>query len=598
MRRILALFVIAAIVPLSGCFAPTDAPPTSEPPLAFEPCVHPYPCGNEWPNGLAGPFALKEILAPDLRGHDGTPLEGYVFLPDLPAGLGAPVVIFSTPYPGTCASNSGYYPCGQTGDNAATSSRIDVTRLVEAGYAVAMVNVRGTGNSGGCFEVGGPNERKDQAALVDWMAAQEWSNGRISMLGHSYSSFTVWMGAIENPPALKTVIGSGHMTDLYTTVHTPQGAAMRSGGTFLAQYAISLGLIPPLGGTPEHWSIDHAVVLPERVCPGVLETITETQRSAAVDDRSAAFWDERRFIDRIPGVTSAAFVVSGFEDSPSLFHAFQDDELWRVLGDSPKRFLYGHWGHNLPPPSGNLEDAPWGPDWYDDALIPWLDFWLKGLGDAPPRLGMVDFEDSTGTWRTATSWPPPETRSEVLYLSGDSLTPTPGGADRSFRSFPGPSTSPERLEFASEPRDGPVRIVGSLFAFLRLSSDLPGGIVSVDIYDEGPSGRVALAAGAADLRFHSGSFQGTDFPTNSPTMVRIDINNQAWTIEPDHRLVVVVTDATGARGRIGQPFAPIITVHGEGEAEASHVVVPVVDGSFGGLAPALEYPPRPFAPAM
>src|ERR671918_141114 len=51
--------------------------------------------------------------------------------------------------------------------------------LVARGYAVAGFNVRGTGGSGGCLEFFGPKEQRDQAVLVEWLAAQPWSNGRV-----------------------------------------------------------------------------------------------------------------------------------------------------------------------------------------------------------------------------------------------------------------------------------------------------------------------------------------------------------------------------------------------------------------------------------
>jgi len=46
----------------------------------------------------------------------------------------------------------------------------------------------------------------DAAALIDWIAAQPWSDGRVGMYGGSYNGFTQWAAAKHMPKALKTII--------------------------------------------------------------------------------------------------------------------------------------------------------------------------------------------------------------------------------------------------------------------------------------------------------------------------------------------------------------------------------------------------------
>ncbi|HSN88464.1 MAG TPA: CocE/NonD family hydrolase, partial [Thermoanaerobaculia bacterium] len=50
------------------------------------------------------------------------------------------------------------------------------------GYVYALVDVRGRGNSEGSFE---PfiNEGRDGHDIVEWLARQPWSNGKITMWG-------------------------------------------------------------------------------------------------------------------------------------------------------------------------------------------------------------------------------------------------------------------------------------------------------------------------------------------------------------------------------------------------------------------------------
>jgi putative CocE/NonD family hydrolase len=46
----------------------------------------------------------------------------------------------------------------------------------------------------------------DAAFLVDWIAAQPWSDGQVGMYGGSYSGFTPWAAAKHHPKALKAIM--------------------------------------------------------------------------------------------------------------------------------------------------------------------------------------------------------------------------------------------------------------------------------------------------------------------------------------------------------------------------------------------------------
>jgi putative CocE/NonD family hydrolase len=50
------------------------------------------------------------------------------------------------------------------------------------------------------------HDSADAAALIDWIAAQPWSNGRVGMYGGSYEGFAVWAAAKRMPKALKSMM--------------------------------------------------------------------------------------------------------------------------------------------------------------------------------------------------------------------------------------------------------------------------------------------------------------------------------------------------------------------------------------------------------
>ncbi|PYI41146.1 MAG: hypothetical protein DMC57_08655, partial [Verrucomicrobia bacterium] len=73
------------------------------------------------------------------------------------------------------------------------------------GYAFALVDVRGRGNSTGDFEPFA-NDARDGHDLVEWFAKQPFCDGKVAMWGGSYAGFDQWATAKELPPHLTTIV--------------------------------------------------------------------------------------------------------------------------------------------------------------------------------------------------------------------------------------------------------------------------------------------------------------------------------------------------------------------------------------------------------
>lgn len=73
------------------------------------------------------------------------------------------------------------------------------------GYVFALVDVRGRGNSEGQFE---PivHDGRDGYDVVEWLARQPWSNGKVTMWGGSYAGYDQWATLKEFPPHLATIV--------------------------------------------------------------------------------------------------------------------------------------------------------------------------------------------------------------------------------------------------------------------------------------------------------------------------------------------------------------------------------------------------------
>ena len=73
------------------------------------------------------------------------------------------------------------------------------------GYAFALVDVRGRGNSAGDFEPFA-QEPRDGYDVVEWLAQQPFCDGKVAMWGGSYAGFDQWATAKEFPPHLATIV--------------------------------------------------------------------------------------------------------------------------------------------------------------------------------------------------------------------------------------------------------------------------------------------------------------------------------------------------------------------------------------------------------
>ena len=86
-----------------------------------------------------------------------------------------------------------------------TTSLRDARRTAAHGYAGVIGYTRGKACSPDRI-VPYVYDGRDAAALIDWIAAQPWSDGQVGMYGGSYSGFTAWAAAKYMPKALKAIM--------------------------------------------------------------------------------------------------------------------------------------------------------------------------------------------------------------------------------------------------------------------------------------------------------------------------------------------------------------------------------------------------------
>jgi predicted acyl esterase len=112
-------------------------------------------------------------------------------------------------------------PCTDCGDpNLLPDSATDVGAVVArvAGFATVSLQMRGTGCSGGAFDLFGYPSDYDAYDAVEIVAHQSWvANHKVGMVGISYSGLSEFPAAGTDPPGLAAIAPMSPTDDLFST---------------------------------------------------------------------------------------------------------------------------------------------------------------------------------------------------------------------------------------------------------------------------------------------------------------------------------------------------------------------------------------------
>ena len=81
----------------------------------------------------------------------------------------------------------------------------DAQRSAVKGYVGVTAYVRGRTPDGKGAAWPFVRDGEDAAAVIDWIARQPWSDGRVGMLGDGYSGYAAWAAARRKPAALQAI---------------------------------------------------------------------------------------------------------------------------------------------------------------------------------------------------------------------------------------------------------------------------------------------------------------------------------------------------------------------------------------------------------
>lgn len=507
---------------------------------------------------------------------DGTSLRGHVHLPtDLDPPL-APVVNLS-PYWNTAFRGPSSNPTGPPQPNADPGAENDSSRTFSHGYhrfqsmlgngfALATVNLRGTGLSDGCFQYGSPIDVDDARTIVEAIADLEWSNGNVGMIGGSYDGWAQTMAIAGDAPSLEAVVPISSVIDVWS-VFTFTGAPWICGPTFRTAWdaLTSVASLPP---QPDH------VTCPQRPSADVAHA------DLAVSGDKSEYFELRDYRDELANSRVPMFVTNGLDlDRPvPEGHIQQVDGLYESRPPKTTRMILGQWGH-MGTPEGFLKQ-----------VVAWFDHYLRnGPREVPP--GVVRYEDDTGTWHTTDQWPP-EGNQQSVYLSNSSLIMEKAAVETSRQRFQSeytnPGLSPEacgprQAIYASPPLEEGVEMAGYFNIHTTLKSTGPGGHFAAFLYHtpgDGicPDRNVEVVSRAlADLRHWKTPGYARPFPIGEPTPVSFKSIPFATNISAGQRLVLAI--GGGAERLFPDQLQPTLTVISDPDLPGS-LELPIVEGDL------------------
>ncbi|WP_436697745.1 CocE/NonD family hydrolase [Nocardioides sp. BYT-33-1] len=468
---------------------------------------------------------------------DGVVLRGDLQRPaaadGTPVATPLPVIVTITAYNKTVLSAGA----------GAVLSGAEPAYLVKRGYAQLTVDARGTGGSEGQWGAFSAREGKDAGAVVEWAAAQPWSNGKVGMTGASYMGISQLFAAAQQPKGLKAIFPQVPAADVYRDVVASGGQIDVGFIPLWLGLVTATGMIPPAYGLQEPqagvgMALDHLM-------GGLTFTLPLATQALLGGDPAfdGPFYRERSPIDVLDKVTVPTFLVGGEFDlfqrgTPLVFERLQQRGV-------PTKLIFGPWDHLQGSGGGDVGAAGYGS--LAELQLRWFDQYLGGIDGRLDQIApLTYYEQGSGAWVRTAKWIDDDLSARSYRLSGSAAvggragalttgTPEAGSAvvpplpvtglcTRSANQWTAglpnallpdlPCFRDNRLNdlggvvFDTAPLDADVRLQGPLNARLHVSTPSGDGMLSVAVEDVAPDGTVSRISGGWQTIAHRALDEG------------------------------------------------------------------------------------------
>lgn len=398
--------------------------------------------------------------------RDGVRLATDIYLPALngqPAPGRFPVILERTPY-----------------DKAGSGNVTNGTYYARRGYVCAIQDVRGRFVSEGEWYPFA-KEAPDGYDTVEWLAAQEWSDGQVGTMGASYCGSDQSALATLNPPHLSTMIVAVGASNYYHCSMRQNGAleqrfmiyAFRMATTSKEAFADAniKAAVDRAFANVDEW-VSRAPLKkgtsPLRMLPNYEQWVLDLFTHGEYDD----YWKQRGY--------AISQYYEEHADVPTLYLGGWYDSYARAtcenytalskMKNSRQVLLMGPWTHGGWGVS-NAGDVDFGTHSfinYNDLRLAWFDHYLKGMNTevsdwSPVKIfvmgtgeGIPNYQGRlhhSGYWRDEGDFPLPDTQFTPYYLHVDGeLSASP------------PTVDGSASRFSFDPRDPAPTIGGGISA--------------------------------------------------------------------------------------------------------------------------------------
>ncbi len=341
--------------------------------------------------------------------------------------------------------------------DASAIANTNVEYLVDRGYIVVIADVRGTGDSGGTFDLFDPVQSTDGVTLARWAAHLPQSNGEVGLFGESYMGInqfqTVAAAGANSPIKAMFPIISGN--DLYADTVTQGGLPdTEFAATYIALLSglnLSNPALQPLVEAAE--SGDSSVLASglanlapteaahSQVLVSFLKLVLDVETGQGDDAFDQSYWAARSPAQDLAAVIKddiPAFLVGGWNDlfeqgEPLNYVGLQNlfDGRSQYAAMTPDQavtpryqLLMGPWQHVTTGTGVNISALE----------LEWFDTWL--LGEHTPLATTttplhLDIQNSGGAWVDAAQWPLPQADPTEYYFApgrsgSDPVSPNDG----------------------------------------------------------------------------------------------------------------------------------------------------------------------------
>ena len=422
-----------------------------------------------------------------------------------------------------------------------TESETEAGYWTDAGFALVLVDVRGSGASFGAWSMPwSPEEQADLGEVVEWIVDQAWSNGMVGAKGLSYEGNTADFVGLSGKAAVKVAAPLFNDFNVYTDIVYPGGifnegfigawnqfdAALDVNDICAAQQVTDEAacdeLMAVLGGVRPVDGDDDRTLLAAAI-EDHAENMNVYEAAASAPNLDTPIGDAG-FMD----ISPAQFIDRLYEDAPAyLVQASWTDAytangaLTRYALSENNTIVYiGAWSHG-----GWYDTDPYHPA--DTPVEPsiveqqglLIDYFAQYLnGDTPDPIRVITYYTlGEGEWRETDVWPPADVTQSAFYLRGaGALTlegpdedETPDEYPVDFTASTGPmnrwwtqlagddvvypdgsEADEKRLTFTSAPLEADLRITGHPEAHIYLSSTHEDGALYLYLEDVAPDGAV------------------------------------------------------------------------------------------------------------